>query len=573
MPVSPAPSTLGDLGPFLGTNLQVPWFEVTDRRFGAKGDGVTDDTAASGAALTVGAGAQVVMPHTANGYLLSRSVPGDIASGCLPVRSGTRLLGANTKLVLNDTTSFIRIAATWDAKVTITADVAAADTTLTIADSSTYAIGNLVFIRLGTAPYDANEPDFWLFANITAIGDSTHITIDRPAGSAMSVGSTVAGNRSVQKVSGDMQDVVIDGFDLYNSMAGAANAEYGIRVTGAKNVSITNLVGTDPGSGLVSAQLCENLTLDNLRVNRSTKQLANVNKGRGLSFAECRNVSIGEANLHDCEGPFISLEGRCESVVIDRLYLQNGFPSRSVAQAFLNVIGKSKLQIGDLWIHGVGASTPLWDFGGTTGNDVKINNLYLYTGTDPTIPDLSRVTGFFYARGALYPEIKTVTKTFGLWPNMSGVFFGLPSGFSRRIKVFASSTTGITSFILHSLSNTADLKANLSTGNTVVLAQGSGWGPGYNFNSDTSKALLISTDGTVPVGAYLQVEWDYYVDPAASAALDFGGDQFVGTASVTSGTGVPGAATPGLFYVRKDGGGAGATHIYFNNAGTWLGIA
>jgi polygalacturonase len=52
MPVSPAPSTLQDLGPFLDINLQVPHFDVTDRRFGAKGDGVTNDTAAINAAIT-----------------------------------------------------------------------------------------------------------------------------------------------------------------------------------------------------------------------------------------------------------------------------------------------------------------------------------------------------------------------------------------------------------------------------------------------------------------------------------------------------------------------------------------
>jgi hypothetical protein len=45
--------------------------------------------------------------------------------------------------------------------------------------------------------------------------------------------------------------------------------------------------------------------------------------------------------------------------------------------------------------------------------------------------------------------------------------------------------------------------------------------------------------------------------------------------TVWSGTGVPSASlgATGHFYLRKDGGGAGATHLYFNNAGSWIGIA
>ena len=46
-------------------------------------------------------------------------------------------------------------------------------------------------------------------------------------------------------------------------------------------------------------------------------------------------------------------------------------------------------------------------------------------------------------------------------------------------------------------------------------------------------------------------------------------------AHLLSGYGVPPAAlgVSGDAYWRVDGGGAGATHLYFNNAGTWLGIA
>ena len=46
-------------------------------------------------------------------------------------------------------------------------------------------------------------------------------------------------------------------------------------------------------------------------------------------------------------------------------------------------------------------------------------------------------------------------------------------------------------------------------------------------------------------------------------------------AHLLSGVGAPvaGQGVPGDAYLRVDGGGAGATHLYFNHNGTWIGVA
>lgn len=46
-------------------------------------------------------------------------------------------------------------------------------------------------------------------------------------------------------------------------------------------------------------------------------------------------------------------------------------------------------------------------------------------------------------------------------------------------------------------------------------------------------------------------------------------------ARLLSGIGVPSVSSgvPGDAYLRVDGGGAGATHLYFNHNGSWIGIA
>lgn len=76
MPPSPAPLTLQDLGSFLGQNLQLPYFDVTDRRFGAKGDGVADDTAAFQAAFNaaVAVNGTVKIPKPSAQYVISDTI-------------------------------------------------------------------------------------------------------------------------------------------------------------------------------------------------------------------------------------------------------------------------------------------------------------------------------------------------------------------------------------------------------------------------------------------------------------------------------------------------------------------
>lgn len=51
--------------------------------------------------------------------------------------------------------------------------------------------------------------------------------------------------------------------------------------------------------------------------------------------------------------------------------------------------------------------------------------------------------------------------------------------------------------------------------------------------------------------------------------------QLASGARIYSGNGVPPATLgkTGDLFARKDGGGAGLTHIYFNNGGAWIGIA
>jgi len=82
----------------------------------------------------------------------------------------------------------------------------------------------------------------------------------------------------------------------------------------------------------------------------------------------------------------------------------------------------------------------------------------------------------------------------------------------------------------------------------------------------TPAPLAVQARGTQPGTPFL---WDGSLRARSSANQP----------DVYSGVGAPTASFPdpnprqGALYLRKDGGGAGATHIYYFNAGAWLGIA
>lgn len=108
------------------------------------------------------------------------------------------------------------------------------------------------------------------------------------------------------------------------------------------------------------------------------------------------------------------------------------------------------------------------------------------------------------------------------------------------------------------------LTANQGTANEVAVGYissttcGIGFGSSHDTNLYRSAAAQLKTDGSFIV----------------TGALALGNGAAVG-GSIYGGAGVPGAGTGtnGDYYFRNDGGGPGATHIYYKNAGAWFSVA
>jgi hypothetical protein len=226
---------------------------------------------------------------------------------------------------------------------------------------------------------------------------------------------------------------------------------------------------------------------------------------------------VRNAFLRDCEGTFIVAEGGCEAITIDSLRIENGFAGRNnLSGPLISHLGKARVRYGDVWISGRGAY--LYDTGGTTGTSIGITSAVFATDADPKIPNLAAFERELRVRRTNYSEIKRFSRTFNLTPNMSASNLDLPSGICRVLKIYASTTTGITALYLsNKTSNGPNIVSSLVSGQDVAIGGTAiGLGSGYVFNDLEGKRLIAYTDGTLPGGAYLTVEMEYFVGQGAA---------------------------------------------------------
>lgn len=486
----------------------------------AYGDFGTTETAATNtatikaavAAAYAAGGGNIWMPPSADGYPVGRSTVGSHLIGAIDLLPGVGLVCDGVRLILEENTAFITCSSILSstATTTITADTTATTTNLTVSSSANFAAGDDVFIRIGTAAYDSVEPDHWLYATVSTIPDSTHITIDRPIGYAATVaGIASATNKSITRVDEWAEGVTITGVDLYNPQV--AKAEYGIRILNARNIHVGTVTGQDPGAGLVCGQFSENVQVDLVDCRQSTKLLSQASLGHGIGLAECRNWHFDTVRLKDCENSFVWVESSCDGIRIDSLYCDNGFPGRSTSNvAIFGIDYYSNLSVGSFVLTGnttyVGPDTA-----GQPGSAFTVSEAHLLTsGSGYSNLDLLTVRSMLTLGGATYTRPRTWTKLVPLTLNMSDSAVTGPSGYWQSVRVYASTTTGVTGLYLKSASAGSNLYASLSAGASVVLPNSGSSSQAHN--AGTAKTFRLYTDGTVPAGAYLIFEVLYFED-------------------------------------------------------------
>lgn len=492
-------------------------------------DGITDAGPAIRNALAKAVtrgGGEVLVPYCANGYFLGSLAAG--STGCLAISTpNITLRGENSRLILGVGGSFIKIQSTLAVGQTyITADTVKTDTTLTVFDTSVLTVGEWVLVELGQSPVDAFEPDFWLYAKVQSIGDATHVTLDRPVCYAMSIaGVPDTDQRSIRPLTPMAENITVEGFDMYNPMIGFANAAYGIQAYAVQHLTLDNLVGENVGAGIFYTQYCDHVNVGRIEVRGCAKQ-GSTSKGRGFGFGETRNLRVRNAYLRNCESQFIFAEGRAEACTVESLRIENAYPGRvNTGGSGIPIIshnGDTKVTYGDVWCGGKAAN--FYGIGGTTGNTININSGVFWMDGDPVVSDLS-IFNTIRVRDTDYTEIKRYSKTFTMVPNdPTGVanVYVLPNGLARRLRIYVSTKTGLTTvFLSNGVTHGVNVVSSLTA---LAQTQFFGIGLGSFFNDLEGKEIHVATDVTMPASQFMTIEMEYFVhdltDDGSASRID-----------------------------------------------------
>jgi len=343
--------------------------------FGAAGDGARDDTRAINAAISHASadGGGTVVFDGRKTYVVKRSA-GTQQSG-LVLKPKVSLDFRGATLLLADNCTMIWGASPVLASSAVIGDVAIGDRALGVADGALFAPGDNVYFRLGEDADDPAESSYFGFARVTGVMGNA-VRLDRPLTRPLAVASvTNPGNKLLLKLA-VLENVEIANVHLRNPATAGVDAEAGIALRMARNITIRNVKAQNPGAGAVCTQYCDTILCENINVAQSIAQDGHASKGRAFTFAESTNVRCRGVHAAGLENA-MALAEFYSAVAMDGVHLNNARPD------FANLFGAtqhSKLSIDDIRIEGRGGFN-LYSTGGSPAN-VRVRNLTCDLGSE-----------------------------------------------------------------------------------------------------------------------------------------------------------------------------------------------
>ena len=495
---------------------------VSVKWFGAKGDGITNDTSAINlATLTVynEGGGVVYFPNRGN-YKVGRRVSGS-QEAAIKIYAGVSLDGGGSTITLVDNCGYIDNGQNWTSRATITGDVVKGDTQLTVATTENLVAGDVVGIRLGNNEWDVVETRRFFFAKVKSIDSSTLVTIDRPSPEAMVVSTTATQNRRFWRFRKS------DGTELYENtfiknfyfiQGAGGNSEQCIWLHSCRNVRIENIYAENPGAGIVLASYCENITLDGVSVPESIQQSGQASKGRAINLVNCDTVICNNLNVTAFQGEAIFVESYCRNITFNGTKLNNNWlaaKGTSRGTTALMLIGQgSSVHFNDLFITGRGTGESVYESGGTS-NLVTFENYELDTAQTPKFgfEFFGWVGGYLKVAGYTlrYSSIKRVSYDISVNSSLSDWNPGVtpPNGFIVAGWYSRNDPAINQLYIVRSSDSSAQWSVtSMGTVNERIsfLNTGSGYGTDYPSNVVGNRGFRLYT-GSVNAGAKLRVEF------------------------------------------------------------------
>ncbi len=469
---------------------------INVKDFGATGLGIIDDSAAINAALAVGG--NIYLP--AGVYLCNSN---------LNMNVWTDMQGAGgqrTQIIFGGTNpqnKGIYITPIESSSIAFTGALTANLDSITIADPSTLAVDQQVLLLLGTDPYDAAQPFLTHFCRISSLVGTT-VGIAPPLPEAVigtthilktystSVDSSSVSNISFDYASGPVQDMAI-------------------KIKNCRGITIQHCRAIR-SSIFTSVEACENVVVQSIIIQRVFAVHGSVHPFSIWGSSDCvfRDILVQE-----CPTIVFFLESQNRGVLIENCKV---FTSVGSALDLLHVVGGSlDIVVKNSRFH-VDPLTPIFTKAqGSTMRTEDIAVRGLVKGFQ-----LRDHSGYFVTDTKAYRHHKQTSIFLPLMAAKTAFTFNLPSGLYKRVLLYTSTTTGITSlYVLNTSNQGLNTTSSLIAGSVIDFSDSLGqYGSDFPFNSIDAKKVVYYTDGTVPVNSYICLLADYIEADGAWNELD-----------------------------------------------------
>lgn len=468
------------------------------RDFNAKGDGVTDDSAAFALAIArLPDGSTLHIP--AGMYVLDDGLN-------IPRNISLRGEGTASRLiqrgrVFRTTAHLINYTSPVSATYTAAGQLGATDTTITLDTPAILMPGQEVFLQLGTSTHDPTQPFLCQFNVIASVAGST-ITLRVPFGEA------IQGSAHRVLVQQTIENVTVENLALESDVN--AEPDQCIYIDRCRNVTIRNIHMDHTGS-IVNAQSA-NVRVDNVYVQRARRWGKYAASGNVIGGWGFRNYAIRNLYCADVDGNGIYLEAHGRGAIIENYWYTAGTAHGTNGYG-LWVGGGCR----NIVVRNAHLLAPYPNYFGIDvqdGADVVTEDIHLYAGTRGVHFLLRHrgTLGYDCATGemSVYVERKRESVVIALIPGMTQRV-ALPGGIYARVVAFTNDANAVTSL---NFEHGGEYQTALVSGESVNLNDGrlTNIGPNdaYPFNNTAQKAVWVVTGPNVTVNAVLTLAIDYW---------------------------------------------------------------